>query len=162
MNLLKVITDWRNPDKARAESLSLVRSFYAADPMSSERREILHHLIDVEHGRPASSAPIDLNKIPERKARIMQSFAQSALGHPDRVNHGHDLDVECREMIGLITVRRDLKGAARDVVLDRIDCTNLESVGHKSFIPRGWSRGPSRHEDRMDRLMNEALAFHKR
>lgn len=156
MNLMKAFNDWHAERTAFNNTRSLVSAFYAADPLSNERRNILHDLIAAENARHQTSKQIDLRAIPERTARITAEFVKPS--RPSGFISGvDDRDDERREMMQVLMVRRDLKGAARAVVQDRIDTIQLQEMAITSFIPRSWGGAAKRREDRTMRLMQEAL-----
>ena len=156
MDLIKTFTDWRDARAAYNHSFALVRAFYGADPLSNERRNILQELIAAEKSRPDTAKKIDLRLVPERTTRITSEFKKSTGGAG--CLHGIDgRDAERRHMINVLIVCKDVKGAARAVVEDRIETTGLAEMASMSFIPRSWGGRRSRRADRTERLLHEAL-----
>jgi hypothetical protein len=138
-----------------------VRAFYAAEPLSNERTNILQSLIAVENARPEFAKQIDLRAIPERTARITAEFKKHT--RPGYiVSAMHDRDAERRQMMDILLVRKDVRGAARAVVQDRFDTIGLQELAVVSYIPRNWGGAKQRRAERSNRLMLEALAFNAR
>lgn len=156
MNLVTAFNNWRAEYTAHKNTRALVSAFYAADPVSNERRIILQDLIAAENARADHAKQIDLRSIPERTARITAEFQKPA-DVSTALSSMHDRDQERRQMMDVFVIRKDIKGAARAVVQDRIETIQLQEMARTGFIPRSWSGGEKRREARTARLMQEAL-----
>lgn len=106
----------RKEKERSALELSLVKAFYRADPEGLARKAAIAELKAIsKEGAPLSQP--EINKIPERRARLIEEFGSTRSARPPVSREAH-IDREISELIGQMA--KGIDGTAQRVVIDRI------------------------------------------